>query len=1749
MSKKAGNNKTPNIIIITRIFDNIDKNNAKKFRKEAIEEALSKYRDTSVTIKDTNSLAEINKKGIEKTFSGKVTEEKIQTADNIKEIIEEGIYGYTTQDKSDKDGILFHHFFAPVKYNNSNSLARIVIKEYTKNKTMNDKYYYHQLEYIENIKNKDTDSILPRKSGSKTGESISSIDNSISQKTETVKSDKNTATNKSTQEFKNNTIQYDNQGRKLTSKQAEYFKNSKVRDEKGNLLVVYHGTNNAGFTKFKRNVNYFSDSKEVAQTYTGNEGIYEGYINIENPIVIDANKEVWSKIDIGNISIDTIENIENFLNKYGASTWKEGGKVRTSTADLVSAISDAIDENVFKADGIIIKNIYDEGAYSGSVGTKLGNDYITFKSNQFKNNINTKPTVDDDIRYMKRNNSKTTNTQVVTDNQGRKLSKQQQEYFKDSKVRNNNGNLLTTYHGSDFEFNIFKDKKAQHGRAITDGYYFTTVKENAESYGKNLKEVYLDIKNPFYLHDNNGVVPELRDRGYDIFDLIQNSKLDTDEGGYPTAKSLKKFIRKEGYDGIITLSGKKEIIDVEDSNTQIVVFKSNQIKNIGNINPTSNEDIRFAKRTAKSQNENIDKTQRNAEREGNYIEQEIQKIESAGQWDNSIPVTKLTDIRKTIEDYLGLGVKKGHFRQQAYAIYKSNRDVIRTKEYKDMDSILHETGHALDIGNRLKVDKESISSELLTAIDKLGGYEQETRTIRLEEGFAEVIREYTIVPEQAKLEYPQTIAILEKLRQTDKGFNNFISKVQEQTYNYIHQNPRNRTLSNVSIGEQTDKSPLTKNWLKQEIMRNIYDKDWVVKSVVNEMQKANGKTINQLKASNNAYFLTRLATGIGDKVTSMLSDGYIDEQGNKLMPGLNQIGEILGNNSQRFDDLRAYLVARRDTDYKSKTLKTGIRSMDSKAVIEQFKNDTQIQEASKLIYDTLDGVMQYAVNNGLITQETADNLKESNAFYVPMQRVLENKGNQVGRRGAVADIVKARTGSELDIKDVLENIIANSSNVIQQVENNNILKAFYNQGQESGLTGSVYDVIDTPMIKLGTARLETWKGELEKQGIDTSNLDLEKTIDLFAPNNKVDSQNLITSFINENGKRVYLQFNDEILFNSLMNMDKKFMSQVLKINSKMNMPLRYGATMANIGFAIPNMISDTAQAAIYSTAGFIPVVDNALGVLDILAATNKTVGNFVNKVAPQYAEKINKLYALYNQSGATNSTRLSQYRDSTQNVMKDVYGTKKSETLGIKEKYKPLKRLLDLMTYIPEISEQSTRFEVFKKNYEYYKDKGNSEMDTRIMAALESRDATQDFGRTGNITREINQLIPFSAARVGSAYTFAEKVKANPKQVGMRIALLTALAMAIKGLGYDDKEIEELNQRKKDDNFVFKIGDNVITIKKPQGILRSMINLAEYIQDLATGHIEEGKEGERLGEWINNAIMDNMPADSVTGLVPNMVAPLIENAINKDFYYNTNIVKSYDLELPDAEQYYDYNSQLAIFLGKVFNYSPAKIDNIISGYFGGLGTQVTNMIDTTLGKLGITAQKPEMGAESNAVGKRFVVNVNTNSASIDEIYNKKTELTKKKNGGDITEKETAELESINEAISNMSKLNKQVKEIKKDLSMSGKEKADQIKLLQQQRTDIARQALGKDLLYSTNASRVQSITFYPSNSTLKKSGYSLELTAAQKEEYEQIASDYYNKNKSLYNKEKLDDLKSKAKDYAKNQLMQKYKNNLVKTKK
>lgn len=107
----------------------------------------------------------------------------------------------------------------------------------------------------------------------------------------------------------------DSKGNQLTKAQIEFFKDSVVRDDAGKLLVMYHGSQNLGFTVFDPNASddnrsfFFSDNPGVAASYSDSEnevspyavtgkesGLYKTYLNLKNPYVVDARGSKWNNI-------------------------------------------------------------------------------------------------------------------------------------------------------------------------------------------------------------------------------------------------------------------------------------------------------------------------------------------------------------------------------------------------------------------------------------------------------------------------------------------------------------------------------------------------------------------------------------------------------------------------------------------------------------------------------------------------------------------------------------------------------------------------------------------------------------------------------------------------------------------------------------------------------------------------------------------------------------------------------------------------------------------------------------------------------------------------------------------------------------------------------------------------------------------------------------------------------------------------------------------------------------------------------------------------------------------------------------------------------------------------------------------------------------------------------------------------------------------------------------------------------------
>ena len=200
------------------------------------------------------------------------------------------------------------------------------------------------------------------------------------------------------------------------------------------------------------------------------------------------------------------------------------------------------------------------------------------------------------------------------DSAGRQLSEQQQEYFKDSKVRDAEGRLKVMYRGGDETFTVFDRKKSKYSNLYGRGFYFTDSESHAKQYG-NAKAFYLNINRPVSTTETTITQPQLKkfleavatneddfsfeNYGYGatvdsvlesvygksdfamLYDINQ-----TAIGDMVAAVELFNEVNGTDYDGLIL-------------DTETVAFRSDQIKDIDNQTPTSDPDIRFQLKSAR----------------------------------------------------------------------------------------------------------------------------------------------------------------------------------------------------------------------------------------------------------------------------------------------------------------------------------------------------------------------------------------------------------------------------------------------------------------------------------------------------------------------------------------------------------------------------------------------------------------------------------------------------------------------------------------------------------------------------------------------------------------------------------------------------------------------------------------------------------------------------------------------------------------------------------------------------------------------------------------------------------------------------------------------------------------------------------------------------------------------------------------------------------------------------------------------
>lgn len=231
---------------------------------------------------------------------------------------------------------------------------------------------------------------------------------------------------------------------------------------------------------------------------------------------------------------------------------------------------------------------------------------------------------------------------------GETITPQQQEYFKDSAVRDWQGNLLVVYHQTNADFTVFDTTKKGAGHSdyeMPNGIFLKPTSENIGLKGDKQMRLYAKIENPlvFYnrehaqrywkqnidgydvvvkqLAENDKKYNELfedafsekriaRRRGVEFSDLTreqqdsiieessrkcdeilkewraENSKIER------KAKALiNSYLKKSGFDGIHLFEDKGSFGRKIET---WIALSSNQVKNANNENPTTSPDIRFS---------------------------------------------------------------------------------------------------------------------------------------------------------------------------------------------------------------------------------------------------------------------------------------------------------------------------------------------------------------------------------------------------------------------------------------------------------------------------------------------------------------------------------------------------------------------------------------------------------------------------------------------------------------------------------------------------------------------------------------------------------------------------------------------------------------------------------------------------------------------------------------------------------------------------------------------------------------------------------------------------------------------------------------------------------------------------------------------------------------------------------------------------------------------------------------------------
>ena len=747
---------------------------------------------------------------------------------------------------------------------------------------------------------------------------------------------------------------------------------------------------------------------------------------------------------------------------------------------------------------------------------------------------------------------------------------------------------------------------------------------------------------------------------------------------------------------------------------------------------------------------------------------------------------------------------------------------------------------------------------------------------------------------------------------------------------------------------------------KANLVTSMLDRLYPILEAVKEA-KARGVKVGKL----DVYKQMRLSVGNIGKGFHFIKHATFDFKTLKDNgKGLTTILKDVIKTPDKYRDFTAYSIAKRALEKFAQGIETGFSASKAeraglKRVIEKFEKE--FGQTHKELQEYQQRVLVYLKDSGLLPAELFQRVLELNKDFVPLHKVMDVTIKSDSLGAVVKNPLKALkdTFGEKQIIDPIENMMLNTIHFINLAEKNAVNKSFItmaleakkakNKNPELDLFADIKEIKDLKPVRVS-------KEELKDIIIDNkgTTANLEQGMVIFRKNSSYVDKTKIAVY--ENGKpKIYEVGKD---FADALRDANWFQTQAwARIASAPTRTLRAGATL-DPAFILKNFGRDTFFASVFSKNSFVPFWTSMKGIF------------------MQFGDKGHKSTEVYKQfmkSGGMQSTLLSFDRSYFKDgqMLSELTGRKLHNTINPKS-------WLETLRVFSEMVETGSRLGDFKmtikrlekENAKLPEGSKMSERELLELAGFEARDLTVDFRKMGTAMQGLNMINAFFNARVQGLVKIKEGL-ADPKKRNKvllnGIRNITAPSLLIWYSNKDSQVYKDLPQWQKDLNWIIitKEGteDQIVwRIPKPFEIGWIFGTLPERILD-GIYNSDGGKD------LINSSKQFGYDFIKSLGPVPEFMKPFMEDYANESMFFERPIVP-YALErlLPEY-QYSEYTSETAKLIASVFEKlrpddrmdffgpsldSPAKVENYIKAWTGGLGKYTLDVLDYALKKTGVS---------------------------------------------------------------------------------------------------------------------------------------------------------------------------------------------------